>query len=192
MKIKKIQTLLYRYGDEEKIKQILYKAKKPLLIKIHNFTDQFSISYFEKYINTPTTYSTFENNQCIDHQPGDFATVLSQIKNNQPLRIFAQRLPIQESTHLEKHVPLWQTILFRPRYFNEALKVSYFFGGKGAHTPIHFDREHCHNLHLCLSGKKELLLFTEEQSDHIYKVPFIGDSFINFSFNMFFSFRMCK
>lgn len=47
---------------------------------------------------------------------------------------------------------------------------------------MHFDREHCCNLHLCLSGKKRLLLFTEDQSEYIYKLPYVGDSLIEFGY----------
>ena len=32
-----------------------------------------------------------------------------------------------------------------------------------------------------MSGRKQLLLFTEDQSDYLYKVPYIGDALVNFS-----------
>lgn len=171
----------YHYGEEEKIQQLIYTSKEPLLIKIKNFTDQFSLDYFEKHIHASTTYRIVENDRLMSLQEGDFSTIISQIKKNKPYRIFGHLLSIPESVEIEKHVPLWQKIPLRPRYFNRNFKVAYFFGGKGAHSYMHFDREHCCNLHLCLSGKKELLLFTENQSDCIYKLPFISNSLIDFS-----------
>ncbi|WP_392538384.1 cupin-like domain-containing protein [Legionella sp. 227] len=179
MKIKKIQEVEYEYGQEEYIKHLIYRSKEPILIKIKNFTDKFSIDYFENLLEGIITYDTYENNSWKSYDSGPFTTVMSQIKNNMPYRIFGQTFPLH-SKAIERHVPLWQKIPLRPRYFNKKLKVIYFFGGRGAHTEIHFDREHCCNLHLCLSGKKQLLLFTEDQSHFIYKLPFVGDSLVEF------------
>ncbi|WP_454784867.1 cupin-like domain-containing protein [Legionella sp. WA2024007413] len=179
MKIKQIQEIEYEYGQEEYIKHVIYRSKEPILIKIKQFTDKFSIEYFENLLEGVITYDTYENHSWKSYDRGNFSTVMSHIKNNKPYRIFGQTFP-KHSAAIERHVPLWQKIPFRPRYFNKNLKVLYFFGGKGAHTEIHFDREHCCNLHLCLSGKKQVLLFTEEQSQNIYKLPFVGDSLVEF------------
>lgn len=46
---------------------------------------------------------------------------------------------------------------------------------------MHYDREHCSNLHVCLSGKKRFLLFTQDQSEALYKLPFVSDTLIDFS-----------
>jgi hypothetical protein len=181
MRIKQITEINYQYGQEDQIILLLYNAKEPILLKINNFTNEFSLNYFEKHINAKTSYSRFENDQFVEQHTGDFATTISDIKKNKPYRIFAQFLHREESMEIEKHVPLWQMLPFRPKYFLNNAKVVYFFGGKGSQTGMHFDREQCCLLHLCLSGKKRVLLVTEEQSDLIYKVPFISDSLIDFS-----------
>ena len=181
MKLKQIRVIEYQCGEEEKIKQIIYKSKVPIVIKIKNFPDKFSLDYFAQDEDAMTCYSTFENYRCISTQSGNFSKVLSDIKNNKPYRIFGQFMSKSTCRELERYVPLWQKIPFRPRYFYDDIKVAYFFGGKGSATDMHFDREHCCNLHLCLSGKKQLLLFTESQSENVYKLPFISDSLINFS-----------
>ena len=181
MKTKNITTLEYQYGDEEKIKSILYQSSEPILIKIKNFTDEFSLDYFEKHIKGTTKYEVFENGHSVAYKNDDFTHAITQIKKNLPYRIFGQFLSRQQSYEIEQHVPLWQTIPFRPRFFQNFIKVAYFFGGKDSRTDMHFDREHCCILHLCLSGKKQLLLFTEAQNDNVYKLPFIGDSLIDFS-----------
>ncbi|WP_392537785.1 cupin-like domain-containing protein [Legionella sp. 227] len=181
MKIMDVKTIDYFYGDEENIKNILYKSKEPLLIKIKNFRGNFDLDYFEKHIQADTTYATFENNRRVAHQPADFGTIIAKIKQNMPYRIFGQILTEKQSAEIEKHIPLWQHIPLRPRYFNKTLKVIYFFGGQNTHTYMHYDREHCSNLHVCLSGRKRFLLFTQDQSEALYKLPFVSDSLIDFS-----------
>lgn len=180
MKLKKIKELDYVYGEEERIKQIIYTSKEPILIKIKNFTDKFSLDYFASRFDGKTTYSIFENDLCVGHQEVDFQTAMMEIKNNMPYRIFGLFIPRKESELIESYIPLWNKIPCRPRFFEQLFKVGYFFGGKGSHTEMHFDREQCCNLHICLSGKKQVLLFTEDQSDNLYKLPFIGDTLIDF------------
>ncbi|KTD11519.1 eukaryotic small stress protein PASS1 [Legionella gratiana] len=180
MQLKKIRVLEYEYGYEELIMKILYNSKEPMLIKIKNFTDKFSLDYFIERFSGKTIYSVFENNIHVDNQSNELKEALIAIKENKPYRIFSQIFSRNESAKIECHVPLWQKFPLRPRFFNKDYKVGYYFGGNGAHTEMHYDREHCCNLHLCLSGKKELLLFTQDQSDNIYKLPFISNSFIDF------------
>ena len=181
MRLKKIKKIAYNYGEEERLQALLFKTKEPLLIHVKGFPDSFDIDYFKKKYTGTTNYSVFENYQYIGEKNSDLKQTLEDIKNNKPYRIFGLLLTREDSSMIEKHVPLWQTIPFRPRFYQSKLKVAYFFGGPGSATEIHFDREHCCNLHLCMSGKKQILLFTEDQSDYIYKVPYIGDSLIDFS-----------
>ncbi|KTC91975.1 hypothetical protein [Legionella cincinnatiensis] len=154
MQIKHIRVLEYEYGYEELIKNILYNSNEPILIKIKNFTDKFSLDYFIDRFSGETIYSTFENNLFVNHQRSRLKTALCEIKMNKPYRIFSQIFPRNESKKIEEYVPLWQKFPLRPRFFNKDYKVGYYFGGNGAHTEMHYDREHCCNLHLCLSGKK--------------------------------------
>lgn len=184
MQLKKIRVIDYEYGYEELIKKILYNSKEPILIKIKNFPEKFSLDYFIERFSGEAKYNVFENNMCVDLQSSELKTALTAIKENKPYRIFSQIFSRDESEKIERHVPLWKKFPLRPRFFNKNLAVAYFFGGKGAHTDMHYDREHSCNLHLCLSGKKEILLFTEDQSDNIYKVPFISDSMIHFGLPM--------
>lgn len=184
MFLNEIRVIDYEYGYDELIKKILYEAKEPILIKIKNFPDKFSLDYFDERFCGQTTYTVFEKNICVGHQSSDLGAALSEIKNNKPYRIFGQIFPRDESSKIESYVPLWKKFPLRPRFFNKDYTVSYYFGGNGAHTEMHYDREHSCNLHLCLSGKKEILLFTEDQSEHIYKLPFISNSFIDFGYSM--------
>lgn len=181
MKLKQLKIIEYVPGEEENIQSIIFHSKEPILFKIKNFPDQFTLDYFVNLKHETVRYSTHEKNQRTSYQFGNYNAVLAEIIQNKPYRIFGQFFQNNYNAELEKYVPLWQTLPLRPKFFSDALKILYFFGGKGAFTRIHFDREHCCILHLCLSGTKKLLLFTEDQSEHIYKVPFIGDSLIDFS-----------
>jgi hypothetical protein len=178
--IKKITELVYEYGQEKKIIKILNKSKEPILIKIKEFTPQFDLDYFASHISGLTTYDTYTNSQKTAHESGEFLQVLSEIKRNMPHRIFGQTVAPEITNAVTYHVPLWRKIPERPRFFNKFINVVYFFGGKGSHTEMHYDREHCCILHLCLCGQKKFLLFTESQNDHIYKTPFVGDTLVDF------------
>lgn len=181
MRQKKIKALTYNYGEEKALQNILFKAKEPILIHINGFPNRFTIDYFIKNNNGLINYSVFDNYRYVEEKSGDLAEILEEIKNNKPYRIFGQYFTREYSFLIEKYVPLWQTIPFRPRFYKALLKVAYFFGGRGAATENHIDREHSCNLHLCMNGKKQVLLFTKDQSDYLYKVPYIGDSLIDFS-----------
>lgn len=182
MRLKTIKTLTYTYGEEEQLKEILYQSKEPLLIRIKEFTDQFDLDYFKA--NRSTVYSVFDQHRLVEHKKGNLIEVLEAIKHNKPYRIFGHFLSKEATDEITVHVPLWQSIPFRPRFFAPFTRVAFFFGGRGSLTDMHFDREHCCNLHLCLSGKKQILLFTEDQSDNLYKVPYIGNSILDFSLPM--------
>lgn len=180
MIFKKIPELVYEYGQEQEIIKILNKSKEPILIKIKEFTSQFDLDYFAAHMSCMTTYDTYENSQKTAHESGDFYYVLSEIKKNKPHRIFGQIVSPEINSEIEEHVPLWKTIPRRPRFFNKWINIVYFFGGKGSHTEMHFDREHCCIMHLCLCGQKKFLLFTEDQNEHLYKTPFVGDTLVDF------------
>ncbi|KTD79255.1 cupin-like domain-containing protein [Legionella waltersii] len=181
MIINKVPEVIYEFGNEKKIKRLLYKSKEPILLKMVNFTDKFSIDFFIEQSRGLTTYSVFDNSQFVEHKTGDITSVLKDIKNNKPYRIFGQYYPRWMCEEVEKQVPLWQDIPFRPRFCNKMVKTLFFLGGKGSNTGMHYDREYPSILHLCLSGKKRLLLFTKKQNDFLYKTPFVGDSLIDFS-----------
>ncbi|PWY53960.1 cupin [Legionella qingyii] len=180
MYLKKIKTLTYNYGEEKELQDILFKATEPLLIHIKGFPNTFTLDYFIEKYHGVANYSVFDNYRYVGEKSGDLKETFEEIKNNKPFRIFGLFFTRENSSIIEKYVPLWQTIPFNPRFYNPMLKVAYFFGGRGSATEIHFDREHCCNLHLCMSGKKQVLLFTEDENDSIYKVPYIGNSLIDF------------
>src|SRR2546430_9972275 len=40
------RSLLYNYGDEEILQKVLFKSKEPLLIRIKEFPNTFTLDYF--------------------------------------------------------------------------------------------------------------------------------------------------
>ncbi|MEO6346423.1 MAG: cupin-like domain-containing protein [Aquaticitalea sp.] len=46
-----------------------------------------------------------------------------------------------------------------------------FFGGRNSHTFMHYDIDLANIFHFHFEGKKEIILFDQEQSKYIYKVP---------------------
>lgn len=180
MNLKEIKIIEYKYGQEKQLAKILNQSKEPVLIKIKNFTDQFDLDFFIKHLSGTSTYDTYSNFQKIAHKTGTLIDILNEIKQNKPHRIFGQMVSPELTQTIEYHVPIWKKLPQRPRYFNNFLKVVYFFGGKGSQTEMHYDREHCSILHLCFCGQKKFLLFTTKQNDNLYKTPFVGDTLIDF------------
>lgn len=58
-----------------------------------------------------------------------------------------------------------------------------FFGGKDSHTFMHYDIDLANIFHFHFEGKKQCILFDQNQNKHIYKIPFslITREDINFS-----------
>lgn len=46
-----------------------------------------------------------------------------------------------------------------------------FFGGKDSHTFMHYDIDLANIFHFHFDGKKQCILFDQEQNDHLYKIP---------------------
>ncbi|TCK08733.1 cupin-like domain-containing protein [Marinobacterium mangrovicola] len=177
-----IKVIEYRYGEESELEREIYKSKTPLLIKISDFPDDFDLDYYINSHNGKTSYTRYdEHKNIIQSSSAKLKDVLSWIKEDQPVRIFGQMYPEHINEKLVDKIPLWRKIPFRPRYFKPSLgKALYFFGGKGSVTKMHYDRERNSNLHVCLHGKKRVLLLDESESRHIYKTPLKSDSVVDF------------
>ncbi|SEG08810.1 cupin-like domain-containing protein [Marinobacterium lutimaris] len=177
-----IEVVEYRSGQEAEIERLIYQSKKPILFKISDFPDTFDLDFYIDSHNGKTSYTRYDSGKnIIESSTARLQDVLSWIKEDQPVRIFGQMYPDHINDKLVDKIPLWKKIPFRPRYFKSSLgKALYFFGGKGSVTKMHFDRERNSNLHVCLHGKKRVLLFDVSQSRNIYKTPLKSDSEVDF------------
>ena len=84
-----------------------------------------------------------------------------------------------------KEVPILQKDFTFPDFGLTLMKglPMLFFGGKEAYTFMHYDIDLANIFHFHFNGKKEIILFDQNQSKHLYKVPFslITREDINFS-----------
>jgi len=182
MKYKEVKTIDYHYGEEKKIEQLLYDSDEPIVLRINEFPDTFDLDYFIQSHESNSTFYRYKNGKEAEFAHDKFTEILKKIKEDQPIRIFGEGVNAKLDQEIQQKIPLWDTIPFRPRYYAESgSKVLYFFGGNGSNTAIHYDRELNSNLHICLHGKKKVLLFTVDESRNIYKVPYVSDSLVDFS-----------
>jgi len=47
-----------------------------------------------------------------------------------------------------------------------------FFGGEDSHTFMHYDIDLANIFHFHFQGKKEVILFSQDQNDYLYKIPY--------------------
>ncbi len=84
-----------------------------------------------------------------------------------------------------KEVPILQKDFTFPDFGLTLMKglPMLFFGGKEAYTFMHYDIDLANIFHFHFNGKKEIILFDQNQSKYLYKVPFslITREDINFS-----------
>lgn len=175
------EIIEYNKQDERDLIKKINRSDKPIIIKIKNFPDHFTIDYFAKHHHSKTSFTAFKDKAFCSHRLGSFKKIMAQINKDASYRIFGEILPSDLSKKVEANIPLFNSIPLRPRFFNKRIKTAYFFGGPGSLTQMHYDREHCCILHMCLSGKKRLILAAQSESEAIYKEAFVSNSFVDFS-----------
>ncbi len=72
-----------------------------------------------------------------------------------------------------KEVPVLQNDFTYPDFGLKLLKglPMLFFGGKDSYTFMHYDIDLANIFHFHFHGKKEIILFDQQQNDFLYKVP---------------------
>lgn len=72
-----------------------------------------------------------------------------------------------------KEIPLLQNDFSFPDFGLRLLKgvPMLFFGGRDSYTFMHYDIDLANIFHFHFEGKKEVILFDQEQNDYLYKVP---------------------
>ncbi len=73
-----------------------------------------------------------------------------------------------------KEVPILQKDFFYPDFGLRLLKglPMLFFGGTDSYTFMHYDIDLANIFHFHFQGKKEVILFDQNQNDFLYKVPY--------------------
>lgn len=84
-----------------------------------------------------------------------------------------------------KEVPILQKDFTYPDFGLRLMKglPMLFFGGTNSHTFMHYDIDLANIFHFHFEGKKEIILFDQQQTKHLYKIPnsLIVREDINFS-----------
>ncbi|QRM88536.1 cupin-like domain-containing protein [Lacinutrix sp. WUR7] len=73
-----------------------------------------------------------------------------------------------------KEVPLLQKDFSFPDFGLKLMKSlpMLFFGGKDSHTFMHYDIDFANIFHFHFEGKKQCILFNQDQNKYLYKIPY--------------------
>lgn len=153
-----------------------FRKKKPLLIK--NFAsrweayDQWNLSYISEkageqevplYDNKPANASKSSDAPVTCMKMKDYIETIKTQPSD--LRIFfyiiTDRLPelLKNFTYPDLGMKFFKRL------------PTLFFGGSNAHVLMHYDVDLGDFMHIHFEGKKRILLFDQEQSAFLYKVP---------------------
>ena len=154
-----------------------YKPQKPVVIE-HFIKDwpaftKWNLDYIKQvagdktvplYDNRPVNFEDKFNEPHARMKMSNYVDLLQ----NKPtkFRIFLW--------NILKEVPILQKDFSYPNFGLPILKKlpMLFFGGKDSFTFMHYDIDFANIFHFHFEGKKEIILFDQQQSRYLYKIPF--------------------
>ena len=154
-----------------------FKPQKPVVVErfIEDWPafTKWNLDYIKKvagekivplYDDRPVNYEDKFNEPHTKMKMSDYVDLLQ----NKPtkFRIFLW--------NILKEVPVLQKDFSYPDFGLPLLKKlpMLFFGGKDSFTFMHYDIDFANIFHFHFEGKKEIILFDQQQNKHLYKVPF--------------------
>jgi len=154
-----------------------FKPQKPVVIErfIEDWPafTKWNLSYMKKvagekivplYDDRPVNYQDGFNEPHAKMKMADYIDLLE----NEPtkFRIFLW--------NILKEVPILQYDFYYPDFGLRLMKglPMLFFGGKDSYTFMHYDIDLANIFHFHFHGKKEVILFDQQQNDFLYKTPF--------------------
>jgi len=154
-----------------------FKPQKPVVIErfIEDWPafTKWNLSYMKKvagekivplYDDRPVNYQDGFNEPHAKMKMADYIDLLE----NEPtkFRIFLW--------NILKEVPILQHDFYYPDFGLRLMKglPMLFFGGKDSYTFMHYDIDLANIFHFHFHGKKEVILFDQQQNDFLYKTPF--------------------
>jgi hypothetical protein len=156
--------------------ETLLTGREPLIVEglEHNWPSQYRdapLREVAKFAYPPPSVH-IDGEQRFGVKPREFFEKLETGKN---VRIFGGRLTEEMDQSFALPTSLQSRLkLFR---YNDP-KPLCFIGGGGAITLIHHDFELNANWHYVLSGRRQVYLWTYDQSPNLFKMPFFGFSSI--------------
>ncbi|WP_439130610.1 cupin-like domain-containing protein [Polaribacter sp.] len=154
-----------------------FKPQKPVVIE--NFIEdwpaykKWNLDYMKKiagdkivplYDDRPVNYKEGFNEPHATMKMTDYVDLLKREPSK--FRIFLW--------NILKEVPVLQKDYSYPDFGLKLLKglPMLFFGGRDSHTFMHYDIDLANIFHFHFEGTKDVILFDQLQSKHLYKIPF--------------------
>ncbi len=153
-----------------------FKPQKPVVIErfIEDWPafSKWNLSYMKQvagekmvplYDDRPVDYKDGFNEPHAKMKMSDYIDLIE--KEPTKFRIFLW--------NILKEVPVLQKDFTYPDFGLKLLKglPMLFFGGKDSYTFMHYDIDLANIFHFHFHGKKEIILFDQQQNDFLYKIP---------------------
>ena len=116
------------------------------------------------YDDRPVNFKEGFNEPHVEMLMSDYIDLLKSKPTN--LRVFLW--------NILKEIPELQKDFSFPKLGVKFIKrlPMLFFGGENSHTFMHYDIDLANIFHFHFEGRKQCILFDQEQKSHLYKVPF--------------------
>lgn len=171
-KIDKVATI-----TKEDFLEKYYKTQKPVVIErfIEDWPafSKWNLTYMKKvagdkivplYDDRPVHFKDGFNEPHTKMKMADYIDLLE--KEPTKFRIFLW--------NILKQVPILQKDFTYPDFGIKLMKglPMLFFGGRDSYTFMHYDIDLANIFHFHFHGKKEIMLFEQQQNNFLYKVPY--------------------
>ena len=170
--IDRVQTI-----TKETFLEQYFKPQKPVVIEnfIHNWPaySKWNLDYMKRvagdkivplYDDRPVDYKEGFNEPHAKMKLSDYVDLLKREPTK--FRIFLW--------NILKEAPILQKDFSFPDFGLRLMKglPMLFFGGRDSYTFMHYDIDLANIFHFHFEGKKRIILFDQEQSKYLYKVPY--------------------
>jgi len=153
-----------------------YKLQKPVVLEnyIQDWPayNKWSLNYFKEIAGDKIV-------SLYDDRPVSYKDGFNEAHAKMPLKDYIHLLQNGSTKYriflwnILKEVPLLQNDFKYPDLGLKLLKKlpMLFFGGKDAHTFMHYDIDLANIFHFHFAGEKEVILFDQNQNKYLYKIP---------------------
>lgn len=171
VEIERVETIT----KEDFIKNY-FKPQKPVVI--HNFIkdwpaySKWNLEYIKQVAGDKTV-------PLYDDRPVDFKDGFNEPHAKMKMAAYVDLLKKEPTKfriflwNVLKEVPILQKDFTYPNFGLKLMKglPMLFFGGTNSHTFMHYDIDLANIFHFHFEGKKEIILFDQNQNDYLYKIP---------------------
>ena len=153
-----------------------FKPQKPVVIEqfIEDWPaySKWSLDYMKEVAGDKTV-------PLYDDRPVDYKDGFNQAHATMKMREYVDLLKREPTKYriflwnILKEVPQLQKDYSYPDFGLRLMKglPMLFFGGKNSHTFMHYDIDLANIFHFHFEGKKQCILFDQDQNEYLYKIP---------------------